>query len=151
MDRPRTLLASAWVIAGLLVGGSLARATSTVGHAKTRAPVVEVEAKLLEYEERHPWCTYPLGEAVHGMGESPWARFKITKPTVLDGRAFGVLFKCGERKDLLRALRSGTGRVFVLVLPEDFLQGKYSEIEDCSIDSTALNRWRSASAASEAR
>jgi hypothetical protein len=151
MDMPRTVFASTWVIAGLLLGGSLASATGTAGNAKTQASLVEVEAKLLEYEERHPWCTYPQGEAVHGMGESPWARFKVAKPAVHDGRAFGVLFKCGERKDLLRMLRSGTGRMFVLVLPADFLQGKYSEIEDCSIDSTAMNRWRSASVASEAR
>jgi hypothetical protein len=151
MDMPRIRVVGAWLIAGLLLGGPLAIAASSSGHAKTRVAAVEVEATLLEYEEKHPWCTYPQGEAVHGIGESPWARFKVTKPAVHVGRAFGVLFKCGERKDFLRALRSGTGRTFSLVLPEDFLQGKYSEIEDCSLDSTAMNRWKSASAASEAR
>ena len=113
--------------------------------------MVEIQGKLLESEEKHPWCTYKPGVAIHGMGESPWGRFKVTSPTVYAGRSFGVLLKCSNREDFLRAMRSGAGRLFVLVVPDDFLQGKYSEIEDCSIDSTAMKRWRLVEANSESR
>jgi hypothetical protein len=152
MGMSRTVLTCTSVIVGVFWAGSLASAKSNAGKARTGAASVEVEGHLLEYEERHPWCTYKPGAAVHGMGESPWARFKVTKPAVHEGRAFGVLFKCGQREDLLRTMRTrGTGGRFVLVLPADFLQGKFSELEDCSIEASAMKRWRPAGAASEAR
>lgn len=148
---PRTVRASIWVIVGLLLGGSLASAKGRVRKGKPAAPLVEVEGKLLEYEEKHFWCTYSPGASIHGEGESPWGRFSLTGPANHAGRSFGVLLKCNGRPDLLQALQSGVGRVFVLVLPEDFLQGKYKEIEDCTIDSNAMKRWRAADAASEVR
>ena len=52
-------------------------------------------------------------------------------------------------KGLLRTLRTGTGRQFILVLPQDFLKEKYSDIEDCSIDTAAMKRWRLAKPNSE--
>ena len=147
----RILRSSACLLAGLLLGGSMASAKGLARKAKAPAALVEVEGKLLEYEEEHAWCTYRSGAAMHGAGESPWIRFQVTGPTVKSGRSFGVLFKCGTRKDLLPELRSGVGRNFTIVVPQDFLEGKYSEIEDCSIDPTAMKRWRPLEGDSKAR
>lgn len=140
------LLVSVWVVGGLLLGGTLASAKGVTRKQGPGVAMVEVEGELLEYQEKHRWCTYRPGARIHGMGATPWGRFKVTSPPRHAGRSFGVLLKCSDREDLLRTLRSGTGRLFVLVLPRDFLQGKYAEIEDCSIDSTAMKRWRPASA-----
>ena len=137
----------ACLLASFLLDGSMASEVDAKGlarKAKAPAALVEVVGKLLEYEEEHAWCTYKPGAAVHGAGESPWIRFQVTGPGVRAGRSFGVLFKCGTGKDLLPALRSGVGRNFTLVVPQDFLEGKSSEIEDCSIDPIAMKQWRDA-------
>jgi len=89
----------------------------------------------------HQKCAYKPGASVSGEGEAPWGRFEVASSTYA-GRSFGVLLKCNHREDLLRALRSGAETLFVLVLPQDFLQGKYREIEDCVVDSTAMKGWR---------
>ena len=151
MGTQRTVFSIALVIGGLLLGGSLTGAEGVARTSKPGAALVEVKAKLVKYEEKRPWCTYKPGAAIHGMGKSPWRRFKITSPANHAGRSFGVLLKCTDRKDLLRNLRSGVGRQFALVVPRDFLHGKYSEIEDCSIDSTAMKRWKPVEADSQAR
>ena len=151
MGTQRTFFSVTWVIGGLLLGGALASAEGEARTSEPGAALVEVEAKLVKYAQRHPWCTYKPGAAIHGIGRSPWGRFKVTGPANHAGRSFGVLLKCTDRKDLLRKLRSGVGRQFVLVLPQDLLHGKYSEFEDCSIDSTALKRWKPVEAAPEAR
>jgi hypothetical protein len=142
MGMPRSVCASAWVIAGLLFGGPHAHAKGLARKAKPSSALVEIEGQLLEYEESHPWCTYKPGVAIHGMGESPWGRFKVEVPTPYAGRSFGVLLKCNTRKELLQSLRLGAGHRFILVLPQDFLKGNYKEIEDCAIDSNAMKRWR---------
>jgi hypothetical protein len=146
----RSVRASVWVVVGVITSGSLARGNGAAGRARPEPAPVEVEGKLLEYQEKHAWCTYKPGAAAHSMGKSPWARFEVTTSSHA-GRSFGVLLKCGAREDLLRALRAGTGRRFVLVLPKDFLQGKYSEIEDCFIESAAMKRWRPVGVDSESR
>jgi hypothetical protein len=151
MDMPRIARTIAWVIAGGVLGCSLATAKGVAPKERPGAALVEVEGKLLEYQEKHPWCTYAPGAETHAMGESPWGRFEITSPALHAGRSFGVLFTCSGQEGLLRALRSGAGHLFVLVVPQDFLQGKYSELEDCSIDSTAMKRWKPAAADSKAR
>ena len=76
----RIVRGSAWLLAALLVGGSMASAKGQARNAKAPAALVEVEGKLLEYEEGHRWCTYERGAAVHGIGKSPWARFRETIP-----------------------------------------------------------------------
>lgn len=151
MSIGRIVRGSACLLAGLLLGGSMASAKGLSRKAKAPAALVEVEGKLLEYEEEHAWCTYKPGAVVHGVGESPWARFRVSGPTIQAGRSFGVLLKCGTRKDLLPALRSGLGRNFTLVVPQDFLEGKYSEIEDCSISPVAMRRWMLVEGDSKAR
>ena len=135
----RSIRASVCVLAGLISIGVLAKASGAAARKKPDSAPVEVEGDLLEYQEKRTWCTYKPGASVHAMGKSPWARFKITTPSYA-GRSFGVLFKCGVREDLLRALRGGTGHRFILALPKDFLQGKDSEIEVCFLDSE--EKWR---------
>lgn len=147
----RTARVRPLLILGLLLSGSWASAKGHARKGKPAVALVEVEAKLLEYEQAHFWCTYPKGASAHGLGESPWGRFRVTAPANHVGRAFGVLLKCSDRPELQRALRTGVGGVFVLFLPQDFLDGKFSEIEDCVIDSTAMKRWRAADAAPGAR
>jgi hypothetical protein len=136
----------AWLIAGLLFGAPVS-ATDVEREQEPGEATVEVEARLLAYEAKRRWCTYRPGAAIHGMGWSPWGRFEVTGPSRHAGRSFGVLFKCSDREGLLRTLPSGTGRRFVLVLPRDFVERKYSQIEDCSLDPAVLERWRPAEAA----
>lgn len=138
----RVARGSAFAIAGLLLGGSLASAKELVRKGKPVVASIEVSARLVEHEEHHFWCTYEPGATIHGQGTSPRARFEVTSPPRYAGRSFAVLFMCAERKDLLPALRSGTGSSFLLVLPQDFLDGKYTEIDDCSVASAAMKRWQ---------
>jgi hypothetical protein len=150
MRRSRTVLLSALVIASFILTGSLASAKGAARKARPGAALEEIEVRLLGYEDKHRWCTYHPRIRAYASGASPFGRFEATSPTY-PGRTFGVLLKCTDRMDLLRTLRTGAGRLFVLVLPQHFLRGKYSQIEDCSIDAAVMKRWRPAEADSDAQ
>ena len=130
------------VLSSLLICAS-ARATDSSAPPNPKA-LVEVNVRLLEYVERHFWCDYDPSHPTEpqGMGKAPWGRFEVTSPAAQAGRKFGVLFKCKLNKALIPSLRSGVGQSFVLVLPQDFLAGSYSKLEDCSLDSEVAKRWR---------
>jgi hypothetical protein len=142
-ERHRTQNA-AWLLSGLLMGCS----SATVKTPSTATPgqnsLIEVEGRLLAYEDEHFWCTYEEGAPMqaHDLGESPWGRLEITSPAARAGRTFEVLFKCGFNSTLVSALRTGVGSSFILILPEDFLLGTYSSIEDCDVAPAVAKRWR---------
>ena len=139
------------LLLGFLVLDLPANAKGVAQETKALPVLVEVEGKLLEYEEKYIWCNYEDGASTHGLFESPWARFEITGPGLYAGRTFGVIFECNKPKDFLPTLQSGKGRLFVLVLPQDFLRGRYSRIEDCTIDAAAITRWRAVEGVGRAR
>ena len=128
----------------LMLGWRPAMAKDLPKAAPTPKSLVEVQGRLLDYEDNHPWCSYGQSAAMqaHGLGRSPWGRFELDSPSAYAGRTFEVLFKCGYGRSLGPALRSGVGRAFTLVLPEDFLLGTYSRIEDCDVGSAVAKRWR---------
>jgi hypothetical protein len=112
--------------------------SSTAG----RTPTVEVEGRLLEYEAKRFWCDYDRGASMHSEGTAPWGRFQLTRPAVHAGRTFEVWFKCGYSPALVPASGRRAAELFVLALPEDFLVGSYSSIEDCDVGPAVAARWR---------
>lgn len=128
---------------GLLVPILFANTGKAKSAQKASAVLVEVEAKLLTFQEEHTECTYKPGASIHGLFESPpQARFVIVAPKIYDGRTFNVVFKCNLRKGMLGALESGRDHVFRLVLPRDFLKNADSRIEDCTIGKKGMARWQ---------
>jgi hypothetical protein len=138
-------ISGAWVVMliGLLLPVSFASAKEAKMARKAPTVLVEVEGKLLTFQEEHTECTYQPGAEIHGMFESPpQARFVIISPKIYSGHAFDVVFKCDVRKGVLAAMESGRDRVFRLALPSDFLRNFDSRIEDCTIGKKGMARWR---------
>jgi hypothetical protein len=128
---------------GLLLPISPANGKEAKVAKKAPTVLVEVEGKLLAFQEEHTECTYKPGASIHGLFESPpEARFTIISPKAYDGRTFDVVFKCDMRKGIPAALESGRDRVFRLVLPRDFLKNADPRIEDCTIGKKGMARWR---------
>jgi hypothetical protein len=122
---------------------SLANAKEAKIARNAPAVLVEVEGKLLTFQEEHTECTYEPGASTHGLFESPpQARFVVIGPKVYAGRTFDVVFKCDMRKGILATMGSGRDRVFKLALPRDFLKNADSRIENCTIGKKGMARWR---------
>ncbi len=139
----------AWCVLGIAMGLFVPRPSVIAKDAAKPAKktMVEVQGRLVEYDEHRFWCTYHEGAEIHGEGTSPWARFELTTPAWYAGRKIGVWFKCGYHPPMITSLRSGVGQAFQLVLPQDFLAGKYGSIEDCDVGPAVAARWRLISAA----
>jgi hypothetical protein len=82
-------------------------------------------------DPEYHWDFGSLDDAVHGWGTYAFATFVMVTPAEHAGRKLNVVFTCETESRLTPSLGEGSGHVYSLELPKEFLVGPHNTIEDC--------------------
>lgn len=103
--------------------------------------MVRCECTILEVDFEYLYCDYDdVSEGSDSsLGSYPWLRVKISFPEEFEGKEFEIIFESGISKTNLKLIEEKNENCSI-DLPKDFLEGKFSRIDDSSIENFLVKK-----------